>query len=253
MITISIIGSGNVAQHLISAFEKSNEVKLIQVFSRDKNKVSLLIDSEKIINNYEDLQKVDLIIIAVSDQAIEEVSSKIPFQNQLVAHTSGAVSLNDLDSRNRKSVFYPLQTFSKNKAVNFFEVPICLEAQNQSDFEILEKIAQTISQKTYNINSQQRKSLHVSAVFVCNFVNHLYQIGNEICTENNVDFDILKPLILETASKIKTLSPKEAQTGPAKRQDSQTINSHLAFLSDENQKEIYKILTKSIIDHGKKL
>lgn len=253
MITISIIGSGNVAQHLISAFEKSSEVQLIQVFSRDKIKVSHFINPQRIINNYDDLQKVDLIIIAVSDHAIVEVSNKIPFQNQLVAHTSGAVSLNDLDSKNRKSVFYPLQTFSKNKEINFSEIPICLEAKNESDYEIIEKIARIISNKTYKINSKQRKSLHVSAVYVCNFVNHLYQIGNEICTENKVDFEILKPLILETANKIKILSPKEAQTGPAKRQDSQTINSHLAFLSDENQKEIYKILTKSIIDDGKKL
>jgi predicted short-subunit dehydrogenase-like oxidoreductase (DUF2520 family) len=253
MIKISIIGSGNVAQHLISAFEKSKKVQLIQVFSRDKNKVSAFVDSQKIINNYDDLQKVDLIIIAISDKAISDVSSKIPFQNQLVAHTSGSVSIDNLDSKNRKSVFYPLQTFSKNKEINFSEIPICLEVQNNSDFEILEKIAQAISNKTYKINSEQRKSLHVSAVFVCNFVNHLYQIGNEICKENNVDFEILKPLILETANKIKTLSPKEAQTGPAKRHDSETINSHLAFLSNENQKEIYKILTKSIIDDGKKL
>ncbi len=253
MITISIIGSGNVAQHLISAFEKSNEIELVQVFSRDKNKVKAFVDSQKIINNYDDLQKVDLIIIAVSDQAIVEVSNKIPFQNQLVAHTSGAVSLDNLNDKNRQSVFYPLQTFSKNKEVNFTEIPICLEAQNESDFEILKKIATTISNKIYKINSEQRKSLHVSAVFVCNFVNHLYQIGNEICKTNNVDFEILKPLILETANKIKMLSPKEAQTGPAMRHDSETINSHLAFLSDENQKEIYKILTKSIIDDGKKL
>ncbi len=253
MITISIIGSGNVAQHLILAFEKSNKVQLIQVFSRNKSKVGHLISPERIINNYNDLQKVDLIIIAVSDQATVEVSNKIPFQNQLVAHTSGAVSLDDLDDKNRKSVFYPLQTFSKNKEINFSEIPICLEAQNELDYEIIKKIAQTISNKTYKINSEQRKSLHVSAVFVCNFVNHLYQIGSEICTKNNVDFEILKPLILETANKIKTLSPKEAQTGPAKRHDSETINSHLAFLSDENQKEIYKILTKSIIDDGKKL
>jgi predicted short-subunit dehydrogenase-like oxidoreductase (DUF2520 family) len=250
MIKISIIGSGNVAQHLISSFEKSNEIELIQVFSRDKNKVIHLISPERIINNYNDLQKVDLIIIAVSDQVILQVSGKIPFQNQLVAHTSGAISLDDLDAKNRKSVFYPLQTFSKNKEVNFLEIPICLEAQNESDYEIIEKVAKSISNKIYTINSEQRKSLHVSAVFVCNFVNHLYQIGNEICSENNVDFEILKPLILETAHKIKTLSPKEAQTGPAKRQDSQTINSHLAFLTDENQKEIYKILTKSIIDNG---
>lgn len=253
MIKISIIGSGNVAQHLISAFEKSSEVQLIQVFSRNKNKVSYLINPQRIINNYDDLQKVDLIIIAVSDHAIINVSSKINIQNQLVAHTSGAVSLDDLDTKNRKSVFYPLQTFSKSKEINFSEIPICLEAQNESDYDIIEKIARTISNKTYKVNSEQRKALHVSAVFVCNFVNHLYQIGNEICKENNIDFEILKPLIFETANKIETLSPKEAQTGPAIRQDSQTINLHLAFLLDENQKEIYKILTKSIIDNGKKL
>ena len=103
------------------------------------------------------------------------------------------------------------------------------------------------------IDGKQRKALHVSAVFVCNFTNHLYHIGSEICNENKIDFEILKPLILETANKIMTLSPKEAQTGPAKRQDTQTINSHLQFLTDENQKEIYKLLTKSIIDNGKKL
>ncbi len=253
MITISIIGSGNVAQHLISAFEKSNELQLVQVFSRDKSKITTQIEPEKIINNYKDLQKVDLIIIAVSDHAISEVSGKIPFQNQLVAHTSGSISIDDLDAKNRKSVFYPLQTFSKNKDINFSEVPICLEVQNNSDFEILEKIAKIISNKIYKINSSQRKSLHVSAVFVCNFVNHLYQIGNEICEQNFIDFEILKPLILETAKKLETLTPKEAQTGPAKRQDTETINAHIAFLSDQNQKEIYKILTKSIIDNGKKL
>lgn len=253
MITISIIGSGNVAQHLISAFEKSNELQLVQVFARDKNKIITQIDSKKIINNYNDLQRVNLIIIAVSDHAISEVSCKIPIPNQLVAHTSGSVSIDDLDGKNRKSVFYPLQTFSKNKEINFSEVPICLEAQNNSDFEILEKIAKIVSNKIYKINSSQRKSLHVAAVFVCNFVNHLYQIGNEICNENSIDFEILKPLILETAKKLETLTPKEAQTGPAKRQDTETINAHLAFLSDPNQKEIYKILTKSIIDNGKKL
>ena len=105
----------------------------------------------------------------------------------------------------------------------------------------------------FNIDSNQRKSLHIAAVFVCNFVNHLYKIGNEICNENNIDFEILKPLIQETANKILKLSPEEAQTGPAKRNDSTTINKHLAILTDENQKEIYKLLTKSIIDNGKKL
>ena len=196
---------------------------------------------------------MDLFIIAVSDDAIATVSSQIPFQNKLVAHTSGNFAMTDLDNKNRKASFYPLQTFSKSKAVNFKTIPICLEATNAEDLTTLEIVAKSISDKVYNINSEQRKALHVAAVFTNNFVNHLYQIGNEICIENDLSFDLLKPLIQETANKIMALSPEDAQTGPAKRKDTQTINSHLNFLTDENQKEIYKLLTKSIIDNGKKL
>ena len=253
MIQVVIIGSGNVAQHLISAFAKCETVEVIQAFARDKNSLTHLLDADKITSNFTDLKEADLYIISVSDDAVAKVSSKIPFSNKLVAHTSGSFSIDDLDNKNRKAVFYPLQTFSKNVAINFKEIPICLEAQNKEDYTILEKVAQNISDKTYTINSNQRKALHVSAVFVCNFVNHLYQIGNEICQENQLDFDILKPLIQETANKIMKLSPNNAQTGPAKRNDTQTINSHLNFLSDQNQKDIYKMLTKSIIDNGKKL
>ena len=253
MITIAIIGSGNVAQHLIQAFTKSDEVELIQVLVRNKEAVAHLISKEKIITNYDELKDIDVFIIAVSDDAIAEVSKQIPYENQLVVHTSGSVAMNDLDDKNRKGVFYPLQTFSKNKAVNFNEVAICLESQNPKDYKTLEKIAKYISKSHYSISSEQRKALHISAIFVNNFVNHLYQIGNEICEEHHVPFNILKFLIQETANKIQTLSPKESQTGPAKRKDTKTINSHLAYLSNENHKEIYKILTKSIIDNDKKL
>ena len=253
MIKVTIIGSGNVAQHLIKAFENAENIEIVQVFARNSSTVSHLINPNKIVSDYNDLLESDLFIIAVSDNVIQEVSSQIPFTNKLVAHTSGNFSIDDLDSKIRKAVFYPLQTFSKNKEVNFQEIPICLETQNESDYQILEKVANSISNKIYKINSEQRKSLHVSAVFVCNFVNHLYEIGNDICNENQVDFEILKPLIQETANKVLSLSPNEAQTGPAKRGDSQTINEHLKFLKNENQIGIYKLLTKSIIDNGKKL
>jgi predicted short-subunit dehydrogenase-like oxidoreductase (DUF2520 family) len=132
-------------------------------------------------------------------------------------------------------------------------VPLCLEAENESDLKILNELAKSVSDKVFEVDSDQRKSLHVAAVFVSNFVNHLYKLGSDICIEHKVPFEILKPLILETAKKVQLLSPNEAQTGPAKRNDTTTINKHLAILTDENQKEIYKLLTKSIIDHGKKL
>ncbi|MCF6129494.1 DUF2520 domain-containing protein [Flavobacterium sp. AS60] len=253
MISISIIGSGNVAQHLITALKKAEGIELKQAMSRQENSLSHLLDSKKIITDYSKLQKADVIIIAVSDNAISEVSNQIQFENQLIVHTSGSMSIDALNDKNRKGVFYPLQTFSKSKEVDFKIIPICLEAQNENDFQTLETVAKSISNIIYKVDSEQRKALHIAAIFVSNFVNHLYQIGNDICIENDLSFDILKPLIQETANKILRLSPNEAQTGPAKRKDTQIINAHLNFLTDDNQKEIYKLLTKSIIDNGKKL
>ena len=253
MISISIIGSGNVAQHLIKAISNASNLELVQVFARNQNAIHHLINQDKVISDFSKLLHADLYLIAVSDDAIQSVSESFLFENKLVAHTSGSQSIEVLSNKNRKAVFYPLQTFSKSKEVNFKEIPICLEAQNLSDMKLLTQVAKDISDVVIEINSNQRKSLHVAAVFVSNFANHLYKIGSDICTENDVPFDILKPLITETANKINTLAPIDAQTGPAKRKDSQTINSHLDFLTNENQKDIYKILTKSIIDDAKKL
>ena len=253
MIRITLIGSGNVAQHLIKAFSKSELVEIVQVFARKKETLASVIDYDKIVNYFEDLKEADLYIIAVSDNAINEVSQQLPFNNQLVVHTSGTASIDTLDIKNRRGVFYPLQTFSKNKDIDFSVIPICLEAENTFDFRDLDTVAKSISNAVFPINSEQRKALHVAAVFVNNFTNHLYQIGQEICDENQVSFEILKPLIQETAEKIKTLDPIDAQTGPAKRDDSSTITAHLEYLTNENQKNIYKILTQSIQHNGKKL
>lgn len=251
MIKIAIIGSGNVAQHLAVAFSGNAETEIVQVFSRKKTPFAN-VNPEKITDTFNNLLPADLYIIAVSDDAIAEVSGQLPFENRLVVHTSGSVAMETLDSKNRKGVFYPLQTFTKNKATDFKVIPICLESQTADDYLLLEKVAKSISDSVFKISSEQRKALHVSAVFVNNFVNHLYKIGNDICTEHQIPFEILKPLINETAQKIMTLSPNEAQTGPAKRNDQQTISAHLDFLSDANQKNIYNILTQSI-QNGKNL
>lgn len=253
MISISIIGSGNVAQHLIKAIGKSNQLELVQVFARNAESVSHLIDSNQITSDITALKEAHLYIISVSDDAIQSVSNSLILTDKLVAHTSGSVAMEELAESNRKAVFYPLQTLSKKKEIDFSTIPLCIEAQNEADLHLLAEVAKQLSTHVYNVNSEQRKSLHVAAVFVSNFTNHLYKIGNDICTEHQVPFEILKPLIAETSKKIQTLAPADAQTGPAKRNDTSTINKHLAILTDENQKEIYKILTKSIIDHGKKL
>jgi predicted short-subunit dehydrogenase-like oxidoreductase (DUF2520 family) len=257
MVKVVIIGSGNVAQHLIAAFKNTqilgSDIDLIQVYSRQTASVSHLLNLDQITNDLDTLAEADLYIIAVSDDAIGAISSQLPFKNRLVVHTSGSVPLHALDEDNRKGVFYPLQTFTKNKAVDFKIIPICLESENATDYQLLDKVAKSISEKVFAINSEQRKALHVAAVFVNNFTNHLYQIGQEICEENQVPFEILKPLIAETADKIIVLSPEEAQTGPAKRNDTITIEVHEAFLSNKNHLKIYKILTQSIQENGKKL
>lgn len=253
MLKITVIGSGNVAQHLIKVFLQTKEVSLVQAFAREPKSLLHLLPINQITNDYMALQEADVYIISVTDNAINEVSCQLPFKNKLVVHTSGTSSLEVLDNQNRKGVFYPLQTFSKNKKVDFSSIPLCLEAENEEDFKTLEVLAKAISKKVYNISSEQRKSLHVAAVFVSNFVNHLYVIGSEICEKNNVPFEVLQPLIQEVAHKITMLSPKEAQTGPALRKDTKTIEKHIEFLKDTNYQDIYQLLTQSIQNVAKEL
>jgi len=246
MLKVVIIGSGNVAQHLIKAFQKSENVILVQAYARNPKSLYHLLDKDIVTDDYNNLAEADVYILSVSDDAITTVSEQLPFNNRFVVHTSGSASLQSLDDRNKRGVFYPLQTFSKNKEVDFNSIPICLDSETESDYKLLEGLAKSISPLTYSIDSRQRQALHIAAVFANNFTNYMYTIGDNICTENNIPFDILKPLIQETANKINTLTPAEAQTGPAKRNDISTIERHLDFIKDENQRAIYTLLTKSI-------
>ncbi|MCF6350306.1 MAG: DUF2520 domain-containing protein [Flavobacteriaceae bacterium] len=245
MIKVVILGSGNVAIHLTKAFLKSKKIKVIQVYSRKNNPIFFIKKNIEITNQLNKLKDATLYIIAISDDSISRFSKQLNLNNKLVVHTSGSMALQDLQCNARKGVFYPLQTLSKNAKVSFKKIPICLESENEKDYKLLEKIANSISTKVYKVNSEQRKYLHLAAVFVNNFTNHLYKIGHDICTEKEVSFAILKPLIQETAKKIKHLSPSKAQTGPAKRKDIKTIKNHLNLLN-KKQQEIYKLLTKSI-------
>lgn len=246
MLKVVIIGSGNVAQHLIKAFLNSEKIELVQAYARSHQALTHILSPDKITNALNTITEADIYIIAVSDDAIAEISSQLPFTDRFVVHTSGSVSLQQLDIKNRRGVFYPLQTFSKNKEVDFHKIPLCLESEQDNDYKILEETAKAISLLLYTIDSKQRQALHVAAVFVNNFTNHMYTIGDQICNKNGIPFDILKPLIQETADKIELLPPIEAQTGPAKRKDQQTIERHLNFLTNDTQKAIYTLLTQSI-------
>jgi len=250
MISVSVLGYGNVAWHLVNAFEAAADVNLIQVY----NKSPLLKKDFKasFIINLSELKPCQIYIIAIPDDAISPFSETLNLENSLVVHTSGSLAMTALKSLSHKGVFYPLQSFSKNKPVNFSEIPFAIEAENSSDLELLKTLAKCLSPLVYKINSNQRKQLHLAAVFVNNFVNYMYSIGENLCQSNKMDFNILKPLIKETALKIEKLSPKEAQTGPAIRFDQRTIENHLNILPSE-YKEIYTLLTNSIQKNVEKL
>jgi len=245
MIKVVILGTGNVATHLIKAFSIAKKVELVQVYTRTKNNLKAFENNVETTTNLSALKEADVYIIAIADDAISEFSSKLKLKNALVVHTSGSVSMENIDSRFRKGVFYPLQTFTKGKKVDFGTIPICLETQYNDDLLVLEKLASTISNAVYFIDSTQRESLHIAAVFVNNFSNHLYYVGKSLCSQHNVPFEILQPLIQETANKVQTIHPFDAQTGPAKRNDTNIISKHLDALP-KNYQEIYALLTKSI-------
>ncbi|WP_024771106.1 Rossmann-like and DUF2520 domain-containing protein [Aquimarina macrocephali] len=254
MIRVIILGAGNVAKHLYTAFYNQKSVEVVQCYNRKG--LSLHSDQREntITQDFSSLKEADIYILAVSDDAIEEVSNLLPFTNKLIVHTSGSVPMNVLTDTNKRGVFYPLQTFSRDKAVDFTTIPFCLEAENDADLTLLKKLSSTLSKKVYEVSSEQRNVLHVSAVFVNNFTNYLFSTANDICNEHDVPFEILYPLIMETAKKITKMNPDLAQTGPGIRNDSKTINRHLKILTDTTQQELYKTLTKAIQSkYGKKL
>ena len=250
MISVVILGSGNVASQLIQAFLKIDSINLKQVYTRNQDDINTLKDSIDTTNDISLLKQADITIIAVSDDAISSISSHI--KNSFVVHTSGSVDMKSLNNIGRKGVFYPLQSFSKKKLVDFKNIPICLESETNEDLLKLEELVSLLQSKSYILSSHQRKKIHVAAVFANNFSNHMYTIANEICEKYNIPFDILHPLIEETSNKIKNLTPEKAQTGPAKRNDAETIENHLNLLS-EKQQEIYLKITQSIQEYGKKL
>lgn len=250
MISVVILGSGNVATHLIDAFLKIDEIELRQVYTRNIKDLESFKNNIPTTNSIEFLKQADVTIISVSDDAISELSSKI--KNSLVVHTSGSVDMSELKNSTNKGVFYPLQSFSKDKKINFKNIPICLEAEHNKDLNLLKRLALLLQGNIYNLDSNQRKRIHIAAVFVNNFTNHMYAIAHNICKKHDVSFDILHPLIMETSKKIKNLSPQEAQTGPAKRNDVETIKNHLNLLNQQQQ-ELYLKITKSIQEYGNKL
>ena len=247
---IVLLGSGNVATHLALALKAVGE-NITQVFSLNLINAKALAEKvdSKSTNSFSEIESnADLYIISVKDDAIAEVAVNLEGVNGLVVHTSGTTDIKVLSSVVKNAgVFYPLQTFSKNKEVDFAMIPLCLEATNLKQLEILNSLANKLSTKVYQLDGEKRKILHLAAVFACNFTNHLYALANQILGDNNLDFDIIRPLIAETADKVMIDLPDNLQTGPAVRNDESTINKHLTMLADLPElQEIYKTLSNSI-------
>lgn len=247
MLKIVLLGNGNVAFHLHKVLANLSSVKAIQWYSRTPFTMNNVSNKVQIVHEITQLEKADLYILAVSDDAINNVSKEIPFHNQLVVHTAGSKAITAIDTKHRRGVFYPLQTFSKNRKVTFTDIPLCIEAEKEKDLKFLKGLAQEISSNVLEMGIDQRKILHLSAVFVCNFVNHLFSIGAELCETNKIPFTILQPLIEETVKKIKEIEPHKAQTGPAIRNDRRTIETQLDQLNETTHKKIYQTLTESIL------
>ncbi|WP_026916338.1 Rossmann-like and DUF2520 domain-containing protein [Christiangramia portivictoriae] len=253
MIKVVILGAGNVGIHLYQSFKLTPEVDVIQLFSRNPSRLDFIGNTTEVISDYEQLAEADIYILSVRDSAITEVAQNLKASKALVVHTSGSVAMEDLSMLDNFGIFYPLQTFSKNKEVNFSEIPLCIEANSEENLIKLKELGSLISTKVFEVNSEQRRALHLSAVIVNNFTNHLFTLAADYCNENELPFDILRPLIQETFEKIQDLPPYDAQTGPALRNDINTIETHLQMLNEDRQK-IYKTLTDSIQKtHGKKL
>jgi len=243
---ISIIGGGNVAWHLSQIISKTKELQLVQIINRSIKSIESFQKFAEITANFNEIKSTDIFIICVSDQAIAEVSAKLP-KDILQVHTSGSVSMEVLHG-NRKGVFYPLQTFNKNSEVNVTDIPILLESNTKRDETFLFTIAQLLSQNVSFVNSENRLKIHIAAVYVNNFVNHLNYLAFNFLEKNKLNPKLLLPLIRETALKLQHINPYDAQTGPAKRNDVSSINTHLINIKDLKLESIYKTLTQSIIE-----
>ena len=245
---ILIVGTGNLAAHLVSALSKAGGY-WIHVASRDHLKAQKFCNrfggtpfSEKETNVF------SAVFLAVTDQVIEETAARYARYGKILFHTSGSTSMEALKNHHHAyGVFWPLQTFSQDRPVQWSDLPVCLESSNADAEKHLQQIVASLGAKAVNIDSAHRIKMHIAAVFVCNFTNHLYALADIWCRENQLDFDLLKPLISETANKIQNLSPPEAQTGPAKRHDVVTMNKHTEQLQNHpSLLEIYELISRQI-------
>ena len=252
---IAILGAGNVAWHLAPALEDAGH-EITEVYARDIEKAAQITERVYSAEPKDDLDfsesKAQIFILAVKDSAISELADAIILpEESILIHTSGAMSLDILgySSASHSGIMYPLQSFTKGRKMDLDEVPFLLEAEDQETLQKLKILAKSLSPLVYVIRSKDRMAIHVAAVFASNFTNHMLRISEEVMRRQGLDFEMLKPLIVETLSKSLQLGAKNAQTGPAIREDYETMEEHHQFLNyNEQVAEIYRLISQDIID-----
>jgi predicted short-subunit dehydrogenase-like oxidoreductase (DUF2520 family) len=248
--TAVVVGTGNVATHLTRALQNSG-VQVLMLYSRneahaEEAALSLGVPS---VSDWNELPvDADFYIYAVSDNALSTVLAQELAPGAIHLHTAGSIGLELFPQHKpRHGVLYPLQTFSKSKQLDFRSVPLFIEASSAGVLTEVNRLASLLADKVCESDSMQRRQLHLAAVFACNFVNHLYAIADELVQSSHLPFDVLRPLIAETASKIEFLSPRDAQTGPAVRRDESVLQKHLELLKDQPEyQKIYELMSRSI-------
>ena len=250
---IILIGSGNVSTHLgLSLVRQGYRIK--QVWSKQLINANIL--AEKLnstsTDNLNNIKDANLYIVSVKDDVLKSLIQELNVNN--IVHTSGSIGLEVFENKVRNyGVLYPLQTFNKAISLDLNKTPICIEPSNKSFKNKLINLGSKLTDKVVTINSDQRKQLHIAAVFACNFVNHMFAISESILKKSNTDFKLLLPIINETIKKINQNKPSTVQTGPAKRKDINVIQDHINNLSNKQTKEIYKLISDSIMKNYEKL
>lgn len=246
---VVFIGAGNVATLLAKElYDKSFDI--IQIYSRTIESASALareVQAVPVTDISSVISDADLYIFSVKDSVLAGLISLLPPNQGLWIHTAGSMPMDIFAGhQSRYGVLYPFQTFSKGRSIDWKVVPFFIEASDADSFQLLKEVASRLSDKVTELSAEDRKYLHLTGVFACNFTNHLYVLSKQILAKINLPFDVALPLIDETADKVHSLSPEKAQTGPAVRYDENVMNKHLSLIEDENMKQIYKLISDNI-------
>lgn len=251
---INIIGAGNVAWHMAYRLKECGYT-IGMVYSRHEDNACALAARVQArgVSDIALLQPAEVNILSLKDDVYADIVPQLPVGEAIYVHTSGCMDMSILAATGANyGVMYPFQTFNKAKQVNFAEVPMCVEASNEYTLQLLQGIAENIGRQVFHLNMSQRSRLHLAGVIASNFTNALYGLAKEILDKEHISFDIIKPLIKETASKVDYMHPYEAQTGPASRMDWNIINKQIAMLDNDHKRNLYRYLTQTIQEQQSK-